>query len=347
MKKQLLFTFLSFAIANGMQSQITITDGNIFGIGDTFNGSTDTNYTATITGGANQTWDFSNLNSDFTGLYEGIDPATTPNASDYPNATLAFRITEGGETSIAYIHKNSSKAEMLGFDGAFSIKLDNPQTILEFPSTFNSSFSDISGSEYSRSGADFGFPPSVDSVKVKNNESSFTIFDAFGSMTTPLGTVDVIRAFETRMSVDSTWVLYTGTTEFALVGSGSDTSYAHAYWGNDPSLKFPVVEYRTNAAGTSVGGSVTFVSQTESTLSINSIDENSFTIFPNPVASELNIQTDNEIQTIDIFDISGRKVISKTSSNQTTLNVSDLKSGMYTISIFSNGKWQNQLFNKQ
>jgi hypothetical protein len=53
-------------------------------------------------------------------------------------------------------------------------------------------------------------------------------------------------------------------------------------------------------------------------------------LYPNPVRDILNIEIENDIQSIEIYNIQGQKVLS---SNQKQINVSDLASGMYLVRI--------------
>jgi alpha-tubulin suppressor-like RCC1 family protein len=55
-----------------------------------------------------------------------------------------------------------------------------------------------------------------------------------------------------------------------------------------------------------------------------------FKVFPNPVRDVLNIETDLDIQSVEIYNIQGQKVLS---SNQKQINVSDLAAGMYMVQI--------------
>ena len=53
-------------------------------------------------------------------------------------------------------------------------------------------------------------------------------------------------------------------------------------------------------------------------------------LYPNPVCDILNIEIENDIQSIEIYNIQGQRVLS---SNQNQINVSDLASGMYLVRI--------------
>ncbi|MDC8002795.1 T9SS type A sorting domain-containing protein [Aureisphaera galaxeae] len=69
------------------------------------------------------------------------------------------------------------------------------------------------------------------------------------------------------------------------------------------------------------------------TLGIGDNDNNAFVLYPNPAQTQINIvsQLSGE-KTVAIFDISGKKVIDQTMSND-TLDISQLTSGMYIVKI--------------
>lgn len=78
---------------------------------------------------------------------------------------------------------------------------------------------------------------------------------------------------------------------------------------------------------------------TANTLSLdNNITQANFSIYPNPVnTGYVNIKTtSNEAVNVTVFDLLGKKVITKTLSNN-KLNVSSLKSGVYLLNIEQNG----------
>ena len=71
---------------------------------------------------------------------------------------------------------------------------------------------------------------------------------------------------------------------------------------------------------------------TNNTLSSSNFTQNNLEValYPNPVRDILNIEIENDIQSIEIYNIQGQKVLS---SNQNQINVSDLASGMYLVRI--------------
>ena len=71
---------------------------------------------------------------------------------------------------------------------------------------------------------------------------------------------------------------------------------------------------------------------TNNTLLSSDFNQNNLevSLYPNPVRDILNIETELDIQSIEIYNIQGQKVLS---SNQKQINVSDLTAGMYMVRI--------------
>jgi hypothetical protein len=83
------------------------------------------------------------------------------------------------------------------------------------------------------------------------------------------------------------------------------------------------------------------------------IDEGSFTIYPNPARSDLNIQfvsAASQNAQVDIYDLVGNKVYSSVEETQNdgvntyTFDVSNLNSGMYILRITSGNEQVTEKF---
>ncbi len=79
------------------------------------------------------------------------------------------------------------------------------------------------------------------------------------------------------------------------------------------------------------------------------INEASFTIYPNPASEQINIQNNIELtnSVITIYDLSGKQVKSSTGSTippNSSMNISDLNSGIYIIEISTADKKQTKVF---
>jgi hypothetical protein len=80
-------------------------------------------------------------------------------------------------------------------------------------------------------------------------------------------------------------------------------------------------------------------------VNINTLDPNSFTIHPNPVADNLFIQTTLLVERIEIYDLQG-KLVKVVTNNTQVIPVSDLKSGVYMIKITTDKGISTQRFVK-
>jgi hypothetical protein len=86
------------------------------------------------------------------------------------------------------------------------------------------------------------------------------------------------------------------------------------------------------------------------TLSKEEFDENKFVIYPNPTKNILHISTknNNENSLIIIYDITGREVMkTKTSLEETIIDISNLKEGSYLVKNIIGEKIQSKLILKQ
>ena len=78
-------------------------------------------------------------------------------------------------------------------------------------------------------------------------------------------------------------------------------------------------------------------------LSISEPQVNVFSFHPNPVKDILNISTKDQIETVKIYDVSG-KLLDETST--ISIDVSHLNSGLYFINVFVSGKTSMKKFLK-
>jgi beta-glucanase (GH16 family) len=70
-------------------------------------------------------------------------------------------------------------------------------------------------------------------------------------------------------------------------------------------------------------------------LSLDEVEEQTIRIYPNPSASLINIQSDFDIVTLELYTIMGQRIL-KTTSNFSQIDISDLDAGIYSLRIFAN-----------
>lgn len=72
--------------------------------------------------------------------------------------------------------------------------------------------------------------------------------------------------------------------------------------------------------------------------SINNIQKSNISFYPNPVKDKLFIQTEAEIDKIEIYDVLGKKVFTQNVNDKTEININHLPKGIYSVSVLSGGK---------
>lgn len=113
------------------------------------------------------------------------------------------------------------------------------------------------------------------------------------------------------------------------------TAWAHWVWNVNSA--WPDGVY--NVSVDFEGNSYTTVFGVNTSLSNNETEANRNLIFPNPTADSFNIHSTMYMETVSLYDITGKLVKTETINNtKTQINVSELDSGIYLAVIKSNEK---------
>ncbi len=193
------------------QAQLTITQNDFASTG-TIITMTDDTLPATLTldqAGPNQTWDFSALNNHYTYQYHFINPASAPFASTFPTANLVIDVTGSGY--FYYLNNTASALTAVGQSGDFldngnaiAIRLNPADKILEFPATYQSTFSNTMNFDetiyYNMVVSGY----QIDSVRMKSTQQKNSVIDAWGTVTTPEGAFQCIRQKTSNAMTDLT-----------------------------------------------------------------------------------------------------------------------------------------------
>jgi Leucine-rich repeat (LRR) protein len=84
----------------------------------------------------------------------------------------------------------------------------------------------------------------------------------------------------------------------------------------------------------------TLYSENCAALSVEEIEDiNTFSIYPNPSKNQFQIETNQTIDKVNIYNIQG-KLVKTYNSDQSNYNISSLDSGLYILNVVSNGKIQ-------
>lgn len=111
------------------------------------------------------------------------------------------------------------------------------------------------------------------------------------------------------------------------VNCGNQSTITFTPTAND--TIFIVVEGWGNASGQFI------LNVTSSLVGLNELKADPFVVFPNPAKNEIRI--DHFSGNIRVYDFLGKKVLSKQVNTNETIDVSDLKSGTYTIQLQREG----------
>ncbi len=270
MKKDLLLTALFSLLFVVAQGQITITNAIFPDANDVVTTGTD-NFPSIELGepGENKIWDFSSLETVFTNDVT-YKMAQEGNAfSVFPEAELVIQLANGvGET---YFDVTDTEVALLGYTGGDPIGLGldiqalfSPTAIqLRAPMNYQDNNTDISKSSIAFSWDDLpevltdslnlAFTP--DSIRIDLDSKRVDEIDAWGELTLPVGTFDVLRErrFEERetslwakvgIGIFSTWINISDVLPGANQLLGKDTTITYNFFTN--TTKEPVAVVRVN-----------------------------------------------------------------------------------------------------
>jgi hypothetical protein len=252
MRTNLYILFLTVLTCSPIFGQITVQNITIPKVGDTLRTATD-NLPSNITitnPGANQTWDFSNLVAPFVTETVLLPPSEGMSAFQFPTATYMIKQTDNAEF---YFRNTNNQTLQLGFTGEapgglginILAKYVPPQIDKQTPMSYGDQLS-------SSTSIDIPFSSSIipdsilnqlpirpDSIRISATFAIETNVDAWGKLTIPGGTYDVLRQKRTTIANRkleikaglSFWIDV--TSAFPLPGiTGLDTTVVYEFWSN-------------------------------------------------------------------------------------------------------------------
>ena len=291
--------------------------------------------------GANATWTFNVTydNQNTSDEYSTTDAAI----SNYPGSTAVIN-TNAGTTQVSKIFLEKSGA-VISFTGAESNGVNLVYTdkgeIGSFPLAYayNPNVDDIAGSiSFSGNNGTFTgtMSRSVDAQGTLNvNISGLTGENFTGGVTR----LNLVQDLDLYMIPD-------GLPFPIKVADLEQTSYY--YYKDNGDLVFRTTRIDISSDFFDNETFETAESLTTSTLGLNdqTISDADFSILPNPVKEELNINVKAEVESISIVDLSGRQVLN-VKTNERKLVVDQLKSGLYIANIATDKGVFSQKFVKQ
>lgn len=307
-----------------------------------------TNTTAETIDGASQSWSEAGLVG--TTAYQSFVPVSATPAvfqftffgSDYAQPLLNSNIA-GQLASDAYEYYDYSagngKLQIRGFGANVTVPgtsiplplpaiYTSPDVVYTFPIAYGNKDS-------STSSFNLTIPLGAVNFNVTRNQKRVNEVDAWGSVTTPAGTFDVLRVVSTINRIDS--------IKTSFISFGTPTNPVEYKW-LAAGKKIPVLQINgNNVAGFFTKTNATFWGAGAVGTSNVNTNLNTLNIYPNPVIENstisFSLKTASTVD-IEVISITGEKVahfhFSKQTGNFTeTLPLQTLKAGNYLISCKS------------
>ncbi len=343
MKTHLFFTFIVSLFWFNTFGQITILATDMPQIGDVVARRADT---MTLLGpgasGPNQNWVMTNLSSHIINETTTVlAPSSTPYASTFPGSNLAMT---NDNLSYLFFNQNSNSLNTTGAKGDLLLTGNiitvnfNPAILVHnFPRNYTSNFSNNYGWDITTSGATVN-QPAINSVRTKRVAVIKDTTDAWGNLTTPVGTYEVLRVKRVDFHTDSNWYRILPFGAYTFLNAKRDTSYSYTWLAKE--TKLAVAELGFDSLDHPKKFTWSLIPPTV-VISTNDLDtENEFILFPDPASDNLNLMWKAN-STAEIGEFTIRNSLGQIikegelnlSSPQLRLQISDLADGMYWISV--------------
>jgi len=323
----LLFAFL--LISAQTFSQITLTSaispvaGDVEKIIDC-----DTTGVSQGNAGANQTWNFTGLVRQDSTLLTWVASGSTPYSAQFPTSNVASTIDN---SNYSYITASSANILVNGYGGPILVVVNtDPQTFIQFPFQYNSSFTDNFSANYNAGG-----------FNVIRTGTSTVTSDAWGTINLPFGSFNALRVKYVISTKDSSnpgfpVVIITNITSYVWFGEGKkfpvcEIIYASSTFNGSPQTSSKLVSYSPN--NPSIG-----ITQTSTEVPLNyKLGQN----YPNPFNPITNLEFGIPklgFVSLKIYDMLGKEVVTLVNAN--------LSPGTYKYDFDASGLTSGNYFYK-
>ncbi|UPT67811.1 MAG: T9SS type A sorting domain-containing protein [Sphingobacteriales bacterium JAD_PAG50586_3] len=308
MKKRLLGLFLT-AIAFTAAAQPQLTGNWCFQLGVTGSNVVYGAPSFTVpSGGANQTWNYSNLTTGTTLPVNLMPPAQLPAPynTGYPAGTTQATYNDvNGDDQVMYMKKTSSSYGILGLS-ASGVTLEYSPQLLEASFPMNLGDSDTEDCVITVNGTDIDATQTV-------------TYMGYGTLTTPTGTYQ-------------NCILIRGDQEYDL----NPGTIASTYTWYKPGFAFLL-----RAAAGNGGSTISYANSTIPT----SVDENGVAVsidaFPNPATDVLFVSSPLAKYSLKVYSATGALVAEEDVDNSDkkayAVDLNSLSPGMYLLNVNANG----------
>lgn len=346
MKKHLLLIVPFLLIVLSSKAQITVTQADFAGIGDVISQVTDTLPVVAIspgTAGINQVWDFSLLHNHYSTNWNFVNPTATPFTTSFPMTNLSVSLPG---PFYNYLNSSSTSVQLWGFGGNIlgdgtqhALVYNNPEKMVQFPATYNSTCNDTSKYDrkfyYGHTVTYAGNNYFIDSVRQKEVNYITGIIDAWGTAVTPDGSFPVLRQNNIKHSIDSIWMRVQLFNLWVSVSTTNKTQQSYGFIGNG--IKYALVNISYYPDSNAIK-KIDWVRATPVAVSEYGFS-NEILTFPNPASDILNFNNSgNENLYAVLFDIEGREIknIQIAANSIASLAIAEIDNGSYILKIYNN-----------
>jgi len=309
---------------NALKAQITVTQSDMPIIGSKAIMAVDTSGTLLPQGKGSQTWNYSTLQNTQMNGYLFVDPSTTSYYPFFHSSNLADSLVYAN--GYTYFQSTPSAFKALGYGEvlmgiAGGITLHPALTQITFPATLGTTDGGVSRADTAIA---YNSPP-IDSGRIIINIHYADTIDAYGSMTTPFGTQNVIRQKHYDITVDSLfihsplgWSLYQTTTT---------KDYVYRWYTNGLSYYFATMQMNQANTRDSV---VQWFDGTN--LGIDKISNSTYTtVYPNPCQTQITFNCSApQAKQVSVFDVTGRELsVQEIKNGMLIMNTTAFSTGMY------------------
>ena len=184
----------------------------------------------------------------------------------------------------------------------------------------------------------------IDSLKITHTITQISEIDAWGDVTTPLGTFASLRQLVQEKNIDTTWMYQSNTWNimdastalaFGMDPIEYDTTRTATWWSNDPEAKFSIVKMDYEANG--IVSEIEWLKPRPTSVSVNQVvnTDDKVSLYPNPAKNNITISTQlTNNDNIKIVDVTGKLIrAERFNSKSISLSVSNYENGLYFYKI--------------
>lgn len=192
------------------------------------------------------------------------------------------------------------------------------------------------------------FSPSIPVCLIPGGQGLARLYDEIELGTVP-GLTSIEELFTDNIHLSDQGKYFIACIHFATLFNETPVglpNQLYNVWGNSFTAPSPVLALRFQEIAWET---VTqYPNSCNNTMNVLTPEKLTISVYPNPTENILNIHSENEINRIEVYDLSGKNIdVFQLKSNEIQLNTTKYNSGFYIIKIHSEGKITAEKFLKK